>query len=103
MQMRRGELVQVLAARDGSDALAAARREPAVHVHRRGNRRLHPITLSLRRRPLRSGADRAETGLFSRVSSRRRFVEGQTDWRKRVSHTKSRALIQFSCNILSLF
>lgn len=76
MQVRCGELVQVLAARDGSDALAAARRGPTVHVHRRGNRRLHPVALSLRRRPLRSGADRAETGLFSRVSSRHRFVEG---------------------------
>lgn len=83
MQVRRGELVEVLAARDGGDALAAARRGPAVHVHRRGDRRLHPVALSPRRRPLRSGADRAETGLFSRVSSLR-----QTDRTKRVSHSR---------------
>jgi len=45
----------------------------------------------LRRRPLRSGADRAETGLFSRVSSRRRF-KGQMKTRSdetRFSHMKS--------------
>jgi len=86
--MRRGELVKILAARDGSDALAAAGRGPATHVHRRRDRRLYPVALSLRRRPLRSGADRAETGLFSRVSSRRRF-EGQTDRMKRASRIRN--------------
>lgn len=81
MQMRRGEFIEVLAARDGGDALVATRRGSVVHVQRRGYRRLHPGELSQRRRPLRSGADRAETGLFSRVSFRRDLtsskVEGQ--------------------------
>lgn len=61
--------MEVFAARDGGDARVATRSGPVVHVHRRGHRRLHPLQLSQRRRPLRSGADRAETGLFSRVSS----------------------------------
>lgn len=73
--MRRGKLVEVLVARDGGDAVVAARPGPAVHVHGRGHRRLHRGELSQRRRPLRSGADRAETGLFSRVSLRRETSE----------------------------
>lgn len=94
MQMRCGELVEVFAARDGGDALAAARRGPAVHIQRRGDRRLHPIALSSRRRPLRSGADRAETGLFSRVSSRPRRFRRRSDRPSEtyLSRTKSRVL-----------
>ena len=91
--MRRGDFVEVLVARDGSNAFAAARRGPAVHVQRRGDHRLHPVALSLQWRPLCSGADRAETGLFSRVSSRRRFVEGQMDRVKCIPHMKLRVHI----------
>lgn len=97
MQMRRGELVEILATRNGGDALAAARRGPVIHVHRRGDRRLHPVALSPRWRSLFSSADRVETGLFSRVSSRRRFVEGQINWMKKcVSHAQNRVCTQYS-------
>lgn len=78
MQVWYREFSEILAARFRGDALVTTRREPAVHFQRRWHRRLHPGELSPRWRPLCPGADRAETGLFSRVSFRRELTPSKT-------------------------